>query len=254
MMFIHFKKSFFLFMLCLTLAAPPTEARHSKSSKQNTNVAANPTRPSVSDNAYKTATGYLELEVGVLFERNLISTPHLLKFGLSDRVELGFSSAGIAFFDTAANTEKGFQDPGLQVKTQWVSTEIISFASVARTEWINHTDLQMTLNAIGSGNISKLGWDITVGGSLSPQGSNIYETNITYAIALYPNWEHKFNFYIEFFGEYSNSSNPIGIDGGVSYNITPRFVIDLAAFKGLNNDAADWQIQSGITWTFAKLY
>lgn len=242
-----------VFLVFLVFAATSTQARHG-TPKKDDNVAANPTRPSVSDNAYKTYTGYLELEVGMLFEKNIIATPHLFKFGLSDRVELGFSSSGIAFFDTSADVEKVFQDPGLQVKTQWVRTDNISFASVGRAEWINHSDLQMSLVAVGSGNISVVGWDVTLGGSLSPQGSNVYETNVTYAIALYPNWEKKFDFYVEFFGEYANSAKPIGIDAGISYNITPRFVVDLAAFKGLNSDASDWQIQSGITWTFAQLY
>jgi len=53
-------------------------------------VAANPTRPSVSDNAHLTALGYTELEAGGLVADNRWTIPALLKFSVHRQIEVGF--------------------------------------------------------------------------------------------------------------------------------------------------------------------
>lgn len=53
-------------------------------------VSANPTRPSASDNAFLTAKGYSEIEIGFASQKNFWSIPTLLKFSPSECVKLVF--------------------------------------------------------------------------------------------------------------------------------------------------------------------
>jgi len=247
--------------LCLSVLVvilsltPLVQAKRSKNKSQMgaSAATANPTRPSVSDNAYLVTPGYLELEIGGLIDPTAFAIPTLLKAAINKHIEVGLSSTGLVSVDRGASQTKAFQDPGLQVKSLLVGTEHFSFATVGRAEWIDHGDAQFTLYGVASAAVSKIAADVTLGGALAPQGSGDYETDLNYAVALYPNWDNRFDFYGELFGTHGASGNPVGVDAGVSFAITPRLVIDTAIFKGLNAAATDWQIQAGLTWTIARI-
>lgn len=243
--------AFFAFFLT-TVPAQAKRSNNDSDLGDYGSARANPTRPSVSDNAYLVSPGHLELEIGGLIDPDAFAVPTLLKAAISEYVELGVSSSGLISVDTAADQTQVFQDPGFQVKSRWIGTEYFSFASVGRAEWIGRDDAQFTLYGVASGAVSKVACDVTVGGVMAPQDGGGVETVFNYAVALYPNWDKRFGFYGEIFGSHAASGDPVGIDAGVSYAFTPRFVVDAAVFKGLNASAADWQLQAGFTWTIAQ--
>lgn len=217
-------------------------------------IASNPTRPSAADNGFLTAPGYMELEIGWTGEENFWSIPALLKVTPLSNLELGFLMSGIVNhynFEGISETKAG--DFGLQLKFQLYSNPGTAIAILGRAEFLDNDFQRFTAFTAWSFVRTLFQVDATVGGvfhSKSFDGANSF----IYAVAAAPRLDGDAGIYIEIFGESNETAKPIYADIGVSYAVTPRFVLDAAYFIGLNDDAANWQVQIGFTATLFKVF
>ncbi len=217
-------------------------------------VSANATRPSASDNAYLTEYGYTELELGWYTIEDFWSVPALLKFTFAKDFELGFLMNGIVDHSEFGNiSETDVGDPGIQLKAQIYEGPMMAIALLGRADFL-HNDLQrFTAYSAWSFQREMFQLDATVGGVFHSDkfpGSNSF----IYAVSLAPKLEGDTGFYVEIFGEQNEVLKPVYFDAGVSYAVSPRFVLDAAYFAGLNDHAVDWQVHVGFTATLFQIF
>lgn len=217
-------------------------------------VAANPTRPSAADNGYLTARGHAEIESGWLRTDGGWSLPALLKFAVSDKVEVGFAMSGILNHTTAGgagNTEAG--DPGAQVKVQLAKGEWGAFAVAGRADFPADFDPHYTFYSVLTHQNPAFQLDVTAGGASFDTGRGRYDQAMLYAISLSPKVKGRLGGFAELFGEFDPGAQPVSADVGVAFAYTPRLIADLAVTAGLNNDAPDWVVQAGFTATLVRI-
>lgn len=214
---------------------------------------ANATRPSASDNGYLTAYGFTEIELGWAVEENYWSVPALLKFTALPNFELGFLMSGIvnhSEFAGSSDTEVG--DFGVQLKSQIYEDPGMAIALLGRTDFLQSEMQRFTLYSAWSFQREMFQLDATVGGvfhSESFAGSNSF----IYAVSFAPKFESDAGVYVEIFGESNEVVKPLYFDAGISFAVSPRFILDAAYVTGLNDDALDWQFQVGFTTTLFRI-
>lgn len=217
-------------------------------------ITANATRPSASDNGFLTVPGYAELEIGWAKERNFWSIPALLKITPFSNFELGFLMSGIVNHyegNGIRDTETG--DFGIQLKSQLYANPGIAIALLGRVDFLGNETQRFTTYSSWSFLRTFFQADVTVGGvfhSKSFEGASSF----IYAAAFSPKLNGDAGVYIEIFGETNEAVKPVYLDFGVSLAVSPRFVLDAAYFIGLNDDAAEWQVQVGFTATLLKMF
>ncbi len=232
--------------LSIVLLATPVAAQN--------DVTANPTRPSAADNAYLTAPGYIELEIGGAVMDKFWSIPTFSKFAVHKQVELGFIMSGLinhTRLNGNSDTEVG--DAGFQAKAQLTEQDWGAVAVVGRIDFPSGVDPKYTLYSVVSYQASGFQLDLTLGGVLFEPGDGDYNASFQYAAAMSPKLTGKLGGFVEIFGEASSEFNPVAVDFGVSLSQSPRFVPDASLTIGLNDDAPDWQIQFGLTTVLFKV-
>jgi hypothetical protein len=213
-------------------------------------VSVNPTRPSASDNAFTTAEGYSEIEFGFSSIKNNWTLPLLLKIGMLQNLEFGFSMNGL--LNSVTKTETG--NPGLQLKYRFYNKGRLSIAFAGKTEFVKSSDPAYTFYAVPSIVAEAFQVDATFGVIIADDGFG-YNSSFIHAVALSPNIDDKFGMFAEIFGEMTTNYNPIYLDGGISYKLSDSFVIDGSLTYGLNDDAGkDITIQIGFTSLIFKLF
>jgi hypothetical protein len=213
-------------------------------------VSPNPTRPSAADNAYLTQPGYTELEFGLSSQTNFWNLPTLLKFSFHENVEVGFLMSGLLnHFDS----ENEIGAPGLQLKTKLTDQSWRAFAVAGRIERVKNLRPKYNIYTIGSFLIDKISIDGTLGASFFDQGNGDYSNSVQYAVSFNSNFEGQIGGFFEVFGENSDYSNPLFVDGGLSYTISKKAVLDCSIALGLNDDADDWIFQVGFTSVLYKV-
>ena len=213
-------------------------------------VSPNPTRPSAADNAYLTQPGYTEIEFGLSSQTNFWNLPTLLKFSFHKNVELGFLMSGlINHFDS----ENEIGDPGLQLKTKLTEQDWGAFAFAGRIERVKNFKPKYNIYAVGSFPLNKISIDGTFGASFFDRGNGDYSNSIQYAVSFNSNFEGPVGGFVEVFGENSDFANPLFVDGGLSYAISSKVVLDCSVALGLNDDAEDWIFQVGFTSVLFKV-
>ena len=216
-------------------------------------VSTNATRPSASDNGYLTAYGYTELELGWFAQEDYWSIPALLKFSPFKKVELGFIMSGIVnHSEFLGQNETDVGDPGVQIKGQVLNIESMAIAVVGRADFYKNSVKKGTIYGAFSFPRKDFQVDITAGGFFGID-SDVIDPGFLWAVAIGSNFEVPTNVYIEFFGENVKDYAPIGFDAGISYKISPDFIIDAAYYTGVNSDALDWQFHVGFTKTLFNL-
>lgn len=215
-------------------------------------VSANATRPSTADNGYVTQYGYAELELGWFTQENYWSIPALLKFTPLEKVEFGLIMSGIVnhseFF---GNSDTDIGDPGVQLKGQLINLPEIAMAVVGRADFLQNSLTKGTIYSALSFPRTTFQIDITAGAYFGIDNS-VIDPTFLWAIALGSNFENPLNGYVELFGENQSNYSPLGFDTGLSYKVTPDFILDAAYYAGLNDDAVDWQFHVGFTKTLFK--
>ncbi|MCZ7602702.1 MAG: hypothetical protein QY331_16615 [Melioribacteraceae bacterium] len=216
-------------------------------------ISSNPTRPSAADNAYITEYGYTEIELGWFAQEDYWSVPALLKITPIKKVELGFIMSGIVnhseFF---GNSETSVGDFGVQLKGQLLNVPEMAIALVGRADFLPESITRGTIYSAFSFPRNNFQVDATLGGFFGINADAL-DTGFLWAVALGSNFENPFNFYVEVFGENVKDYTPLTFDAGISYKITPTFVIDAAYYSGLNDHAIDWQFHVGFTTTLFKI-
>ncbi len=209
---------------------------------------ANPTRPSAADNAYLTEYGYSELEIGYLGDDDIYSIPALLKFTLLKQLEAGIFMTGII---TNYGNETKAGDPGLQLKYQILNNNDFAAALVGRIRFDNSSSPGYTIYAVPTIQTSFVQFDLTAGTSFI-KNSDEYTSLYFYALALSPKIDLPIGIFGEIFGETYSGSTSLYIDFGISYPVTPDFVLDTGITFGLDESATDWIFQIGLTKTLFK--
>lgn len=214
------------------------------------NVSPNPTRPSASDNAYLTHLGYTELEFGLSSQKNFSTLPTLLKFSFYKTMEIGFLMSGLL---SHSGSENEIGDPGLQLKTKLIDQNWGAFALTGRIERAKNSRPKSTIYAVGSFPLNYISIDGTLGAAFFEQGNGDYANSVQFAVSFNSNFDGLVGGFLEFFGEDSDYFSPFYFDGGLSYAISSKTVVDCSATLGLNDDAADWILQVGFTTVLFKL-
>jgi len=210
---------------------------------------ANPTRPSAADNAYLTEYGYSELEIGYSGSDNVYSIPTLLKFSVLKKLEVGLWMSGIIYYD---GNETKVGDPGFQLKYQITNNKDLAVSIVGKMGFSNSSSPAYTIYAVPTIQTSFAQFDLTAGTSfikISDEYDNLY----FYALAMSPKIDLPIGIFGEIFGESLSGSNSLYIDFGISYPVTPDFVLDTGITFGLNESATDWIFQIGLTKTLFKI-
>lgn len=216
-------------------------------------VAANATRPSASDNGYITEYGYTELELGWLFQEDYWSVPALLKLTPLSKIEVGLFMNGILNITKLGNTpESEIGDPGVQIKGQLLNIPQMAISLVGRTEFLPNELNRYTIYSAWSFQRTMFQLDATLGGVFHSK-SFPGDQSFIYAVAFAPKFEGPAGIYVEIFGESNDAAKPLYLDAGISYAVSPSFILDTAYYAGLNADAVDWQVHLGFTSTLFKL-
>lgn len=213
-------------------------------------VSPNPTRPSAADNAYITQLGYSELEFGLLSQDNFWNVPALLKFAFHKNIELGFLMSGLL---NHSESENELGDPGLQIKAKLMDKSWGAFAVAGRVDRVKNLKPKYTFYAVGSFPFNKISIDGTVGTSYFDHGNGNYSNSFQYAVSCNSNFGSPIGGFLEVFGEDTDYAAPFYIDGGLSYQLSSKAVLDCSVTFGLNDDAEDWIIQVGFTKVLTKI-
>jgi len=209
--------------------------------------AANPTRPPAADNAFLTAPGYLEVETGLLLSDGFYSIPTLVKASLVHNFEFGFLMSGLINHTSKGVTSTEIGDPGIQAKYQFMNEGNTAVAGVARLDFADG-GTRFTATAVPTLTPFFGQFDGTFGFT-TWSGT----TSLVYAVAFAPVMPSPVSVYGEFYGESASNYSPFYFDAGVLFSVSRDFVVDAAFFIGLSDDAADWQIQVGLTKVLAKV-
>lgn len=230
--------SSFLVLILLLIAAPASRAQL---------PGASPTRPQASDHAFLTAPGYLEVETGLFLGDGFYSIPTLLKASIVKDMEFGFLMSGIVNHVSKPVTSTDIGDPGLQAKYQFMNEGNTAVAAVARLDF-SDPGTRFTAYVVPSLCPFIGRFDATLG--VATQSGT---TSLIYAVAFSPVMPSPVRIFGEFYGESASNWSPFYFDAGASFSISPDFVIDGSFGVGLNDDAADWQLQFGLTKVLVKI-
>ena len=227
-----------------------------------------PYRPTVSTPAALSAPGYLELELG--WQRisggglaRYDSTPYTLKLAFTPDwgVRIGGDGAARAV-DVDGSRVSGFADTAVVFKRRLPINESAAFgleggakfASGKRALGSGTTDYAVT--GIYSADLGAYHTDLNVTatrlGSVDPgQG----RTQALWASALSRSLDEHWGIAGELSGtRRSGTASTAQFLAAVTYNASPRMVLDAGASRGLNAAAPDWSLFAGVTILLGKLF
>jgi hypothetical protein len=234
-------------------------------------------RPDQTESAVVVPAGTLQIELGLLFVResagpgrvDLFQGPGtLLRWGLSERVELRLAWPGWIEVDGLRGPEPSFSgagDPEIGTK--------LSFLSAARGDAFDlallaHLSVPVGDEALGSpradpsirlngahelGERLGLGWNLgyETGSFEDPAGEAHTLGRFLYTVALGIDLSERWAMFAELFGDFPASDPEPALhsfDAGVTFLVTPRVQIDLSAGAGLNAEAPDWFAGAGVSF------
>lgn len=208
---------------------------------------ANPTRPSVADNAFLTAPGYLEIETGLLLSDGFYTIPTILKASLVNNMEFGFLMSGLVNHISKPVTSTDIGDPGVQAKYQFMRDSNTSVAVVARLDF---ADGGTRFTAYAAPTFTPFFGQLDGTFGLATQSGT---TSLLYAVAFYPVMPLPVNVFGEFYGESASNYSPFSFAAGALFSVSDDFVLDASFGVGLSDDAPDWIFQVGLTKVLAKV-
>ncbi len=213
-------------------------------------VLVNPTRPSVSDNAFGAGKGSLEAEFGFLNTPSLNAFPLLLKAGIDDEFEAGVAFSGLIQRDDSRRVEMG--TPGVQGKLRLLSGSWGALSSVARVDFpagpISFTVYPVLSLTGGVINVDiTLAW--TLLGVFSRSATSSFMAAASVSRSLFPS--------VSIFGEVYQVAPPegariLGFDAGLGFVVSPTFVADAALGYETIGKTSSWLVQVGFTTQVAK--
>ena len=220
-------------------------------SAQAATPAANPGRPSFSDNASATAAGAMELELGTAFEPDSFSTNYVLKFGMHPRLDLR-----IGFEDTLAPV----RDPGaftflmkgtlIQPRNRVVGAAIAPFVTV---------DPGTGQPGFGTFLIASYPQgDVQIDANLlldaHPSGSGGFRLDLDPVLTVGFPLAGDLGGYVEAYGiipTYDQIQPALGLAFGLGYELRKNIILDASFDAGLLNQdlLPPWKAQIGVTFS-----
>ncbi len=235
-------------------------------------------RPDQTESAVVVPPGAFQVELGAAYAREeqagirveSIEVPGtLLRYGLSERVELRLAWPGIIEQETRTPAGRGRQrgagDPELGLKASFLSAERgdgLNLALLVHTtlpvgdETLGSPRADPSLRLLGAHELSDrvgLGWNLGYeagsfeddAGDRHTLGRFVYTGALGLAIAS------RWGAFIELFGDLPASDpEPVAhsFDAGVTFLLTPRLQLDFAAGVGLTEAAEDWFAGAGLSF------
>ncbi len=239
--------------LCSALIADPAWAD---------GPAANPTRPTFSDNAHPMAEGHFELELGgQAWQGDQIGTPFLLKVGLSDYAEFKVGGDGLRW--DGKGDAFGFGNLYLLNKLRFLAADGAAPAVavlVAATLPTAHarvgggtTNLSALL--ILSGSLGPVGWDFNLGVDVNGLDQDDISLGLPAILAVSIPIHGPLSAVVEV-ADYAGlwrQENALNFLGALTWSVTDGLVIDAAGVAGLGA-AADWQVLFGFTLNAGRIF
>ena len=237
-------------------------------------------RPDFVESAEVVGKGRFQLETGFARERGVdspgvkrqsSSTPTLLRFGVSDGIELRLETDGFlrARFDDGATAtvtrESGFADLSLGLK--WHMQDGDESTGRPAIAWLLHLDVNSGSAAFrGNGSRPSLRavveWELPLGlsvGAMAGVGADRgsaggrFATGIL-ALTVARAWTPEFRTFVELAGQRiasaKNGGSVLSFDVGAAYLLSHSTQVDVAMSRGLTRASPDLQLTTGLSIRF----
>lgn len=237
-------------------------------------VAANPNRPSVSNPADLSATGYLEIEMGWTGAfrssryRSQHSVPFLAKLALNDRIQLRLDGVPLQQLrPEEGNRASGIGDwsPGAQWKflNQTEARPAMALAAAVKLpvasarKGLGSGKADYTLTFLASKDVEPVHIDLNVAHTWLRRPEGGFDRQWFGAVAASLPVADRWTLGGEIYG--FSSPNPetpriLSTLWSLSYAYRPTVVFDIGVDVGLNRGAPDFAILAGMTVTLAKVF
>jgi hypothetical protein len=236
-------------------------------------ITANPNRPTVANPADITQFGVLELEYG--WDRastgagaRVSDLEGLLKFGLLCDVELRWTMTNLLVENDSAGGQTGTGDNsfGAQVRlykqTPHAPTLAISYAAKAPTaseeKGLGSGRVDHSLTFLASKDISGVHFDFnTTAFFIGQPARQGFDLNFQFNLSLSRPIKGSLGFTGEFYGNTELNSLTPGFAStlwALTYNVSPRLVLDGGIDTGLSHGATQKRFFVGMTYSIANLY
>ena len=223
-------------------------------------------RPGFSCGPYVVGTGVLQIESGVAIDWSRqadqrtsgLSTPLVLRYGVSDRVEMRLKTSGLVVAHESAadmprTATEGIAAPTIEAK--WQMTE----SAGPTVALLLSTALPIGSPALRPGELQPaalLSAELPVGGAASVSFDVDLEDRFAQgffagvlSFALADNWGGFVEAAVAT-GDDTHSDATIFIDGGVSWVVNPDLQLDVSAIRGVTVAATDWTAMVGVSLRF----
>jgi Putative MetA-pathway of phenol degradation len=236
-------------------------------------------RPDFVESSDVVGRGRLQIETGFVSERHeadglktrTLTTPTLLRMGVSETVELRVETDGFARSttqDIASGTtqrERGFSDVSLGAK--WHMQEGDEAQGTPGIAWLLHVDVDSGSSAFrGQGLRPSLRavaeWDLPQGFSVGVMPGLVADKNADgrrfvagiLAVTVGKSWTPEWHSFIELAGQqlasHRNGGSVVTLDAGLAYLVTESVQLDLAFARGLTSSSPDFQWGAGVSIRF----
>jgi hypothetical protein len=225
-------------------------------------VAANPTRPTFSDNAHPMARGHIEFELGGHFwDNDQFGLPFLLKLGLADPVEFKLGGEGLRY--NGNSEEFGFSNLGLFIKGRFLEQRGMTPAMgilgavilPTATDDLHERTCDLGLLLLMTGQFGPMSWDFNTGiRFLGVDRDNTF-LDIPAILALSARIVGPLGVIMEV-ADYiplDDQDNRLHLLGAITWAFNPRLILDFAFVKGFDG-APSWEVHFGFTATLARLW
>lgn len=218
-------------------------------------------RPDQTESSSTVERKVLQIESGLAFEsfengveNNFIGPSTLLRYGISNTLELRFASAYQLTkieFQGADNNFSGFSDLEFGAKVQILKKENVNTEIAFLSHLIIPTaKTDITSNNIGS--INKLAISHSISNKVS-LGYNVgydfvvKQSALTYSLALGFSISDRVGFYIEPYGSWVEQNQfESNFDTGLTFLLNPNFQLDVSYGAGFNHKME--YVAAGFSW------
>jgi hypothetical protein len=239
-------------------------------------------RPDQTESALVVPPGALQVELGAGLERDRVGGVEserreapgaLVRFGLAERLELRLAWPGAIESETTTRSGQGWRretvrgagDPEVGAKLAWLSTARGDRLDLAL---LGHVTLPVGDPGLGSpradpalrlcaslplGDRAGLGWNLgwAAGSAENPSGASTTLARWIYSAAAGLDLSPRWGAFVELFGDLPASDpEPAAhaFDAGVTFLVSPRLQLDLAAGFGLSEAAPDRFVGFGVSF------